>query len=51
VFVTHDLREAAQVADRLALLDGGRLIATGTPAELAASARPEVRDFLEAGAA
>ena len=51
VFVTHDLREAALVADRLALLDGGRLIATGTAAELAASARPEVRDFLEAGAA
>jgi osmoprotectant transport system ATP-binding protein len=51
VFVTHDLREAALVADRLALLDGGRLLAIGTPAELAASARPEVRDFLEAGAA
>ena len=51
VFVTHDLREAAQVGDRLALLDGGRLIATGTAAELATSARPEVRDFLEAGAA
>jgi osmoprotectant transport system ATP-binding protein len=51
VFVTHDLREASLVADRLALLDGGRLIATGTAAELAASTRPEVRDFLEAGAA
>jgi osmoprotectant transport system ATP-binding protein len=51
VFVTHDLREAAVVADRLALLDGGRLLAMGTAAELAASARPEVRDFLEAGAA
>jgi osmoprotectant transport system ATP-binding protein len=51
VFVTHDLREAALVGDRLALLDGGRLIATGTAADLAASARPEVRDFLEAGAA
>jgi len=50
VFVTHDLREAALVADRLALLDAGRLIATGTAAELAASTRPEVRDFLEAGA-
>ena len=51
VFVTHDLREASLVADRLALLDGGRLIATGTAAELAASTQPEVRDFLEAGAA
>jgi len=51
VFVTHDLREASIVADRLALLDGGRLVATGTAAELAVSARPEVCDFLEAGAA
>jgi osmoprotectant transport system ATP-binding protein len=50
VFVTHDLREAMLVADRLALLDGGRLVATGTAAELGASARPEVREFLEAGA-
>ena len=51
MFVTHDLREAALVADRLALIDGGRLLAMGTAAELAASTRPEVRDFLEAGAA
>jgi osmoprotectant transport system ATP-binding protein len=50
VFVTHDLREAARVGDRLALLGDGRLIAAGTAAELAASADPEVRAFLEAGA-
>jgi len=49
VFVTHDLREAARVADRLALLAGGRLLATGTPDELAASADPEVRAFVAAG--
>jgi len=50
VFVTHDLREATLVADRLALLADGRLIALGTPAELAASPEPAVRSFLEAGA-
>jgi osmoprotectant transport system ATP-binding protein len=49
VFVTHDLREAARVADRIALFDRGRLLAAGTVAELVASARPEVRAFLEAG--
>jgi osmoprotectant transport system ATP-binding protein len=51
IFVTHDMREAARVADRLALLAGGRVVATGTAAELRASADAEVRAFLAAGAA
>ena len=51
IFVTHDMREAARVADRIALLGRGQLIALGTPAELATHADPEVRAFLEAGAA
>jgi osmoprotectant transport system ATP-binding protein len=49
IFVTHDLREAARVADRWALLADGRLLAAGTPPELDASADPAVRDFLAAG--
>jgi osmoprotectant transport system ATP-binding protein len=48
VFVTHDMREAAAVGDRIALLDAGRLVATGTPDALTASADPVVRSFLEA---
>ena len=51
VFVTHDLREATRVADRMALLGGGRLLAVGTADALAASHDPEVRTFLAAGAA
>jgi osmoprotectant transport system ATP-binding protein len=34
VFVTHDIREACRVGDWLALMDGGRLVQHGTPAEL-----------------
>src|SRR5712664_1166735 len=42
VFVTHDMREAALVGDRIALLAGGRLVAAGTPAALRESTDPEV---------
>jgi ABC-2 type transport system ATP-binding protein len=40
---THDLDEAASLCDRLGILDGGRIIATGTPAELIARARAKPR--------
>jgi len=50
LFVTHDLREAARVADRVALLAGGRLVAVGSHAELLARPEPEVRAFVEASA-
>lgn len=34
VFVTHDILEACRVADRIALMRGGRIIQIGTPAEI-----------------
>ena len=34
IYVTHDQDEALGVADRVVLLDGGRLVADGTPEEL-----------------
>ncbi|MFD2471501.1 ABC transporter ATP-binding protein [Amycolatopsis silviterrae] len=37
VLVTHFMDEAQRLCDRLVLLDQGRVIATGTPAELLAS--------------
>jgi osmoprotectant transport system ATP-binding protein len=33
VFVTHDMREAFELGDRVALLDGGRLVQVGTERE------------------
>lgn len=37
VIVTHDFAEAALLADRIAVLDRGRIVQVGTAAELAAS--------------
>ena len=34
VFVTHDLQEAVLVSDRMAVLDHGRLLQTGSPEEV-----------------
>jgi ABC-2 type transport system ATP-binding protein len=36
ILVTHDVAEAEQVLDRVAILHGGKVAATGTPAELKA---------------
>jgi len=47
VFVTHDQAEAAELADRLAVLRAGRLVQVGSPAELDANpADPFVVHFL-----
>jgi osmoprotectant transport system ATP-binding protein len=34
IFVTHDMVEALLVGDRIAVMNGGRLVQTGTPSEL-----------------
>lgn len=34
VFVTHDLDEAIRLADRIAIMEGGRIVQIGTPEEL-----------------
>ncbi|HET6798521.1 MAG TPA: ATP-binding cassette domain-containing protein [Gemmatimonadales bacterium] len=47
VMVTHDVRGAFRVADRLALLTRGRIVQQGTQEEFLASRNPEVQEFLE----
>lgn len=44
--VTHDVRSAFAIADRMLLLERGRIAAIGTPAEVCASPDPLVRRFL-----
>jgi ABC-2 type transport system ATP-binding protein len=45
VLTTHYIEEAQQLCDRLAVIDHGQIIATGTPADLIAAAKtsPHVR--------
>ena len=47
VMVTHDVRGAFRVADRLALLSEGMIVMQGTPKEFLASTNPKVKEFLE----
>ncbi|HEX6105803.1 MAG TPA: ATP-binding cassette domain-containing protein [Gemmatimonadales bacterium] len=47
VMVTHDVRGAFRVADRLALLTGGQIVQQGTQEEFLASRNPKVQEFLE----
>lgn len=46
VVVTHDVTSAFRIADRLALLSGGRLVFLGTPEQMRNSEDEYVRDFL-----
>jgi phospholipid/cholesterol/gamma-HCH transport system ATP-binding protein len=47
IMVTHDVRGAFHVADRLALLSGGKIVMEGTQQEFLDSANPIIREFLE----
>ena len=46
LLVTHDFSEAAQLGDRVGIIDAGRVLQEGTPSELAAAPRSAfVADF------
>ncbi len=47
ITVTHDMRSAYHIADRIAMLHEGRIHAVGTPAEVQGSKDPILRQFIE----
>jgi len=47
VIVTHDLICAFSISNRLAFMDGGRIIFTGTPEEMMRAEEPQIIEFLE----
>ena len=48
--ITHDLAAGFKLADQMAMLFEGRMVASGTPAEMRACEDPIVRQFLSASA-
>ena len=50
VVVSHDVHEIATIADYSYLLSDGKVVASGTPAELARSDSATVRQFMTGGA-
>ncbi|MDB5620146.1 ATP-binding cassette domain-containing protein [Tardiphaga sp.] len=46
IMITHDMTEAILLADRVAVMRAGKLLAEGTPAELSQSSDPYVGELL-----
>jgi phospholipid/cholesterol/gamma-HCH transport system ATP-binding protein len=46
VIVTHDIHGARKIADKFAVLDQGRLLAFGTPAELDKKQDDHLQQFI-----
>ncbi|NOZ22568.1 MAG: ABC transporter ATP-binding protein [Planctomycetes bacterium] len=47
VVVTHDMISTLTIADRVAMLDDGKIVTVGTPREIENSSEPVVREFIK----
>jgi phospholipid/cholesterol/gamma-HCH transport system ATP-binding protein len=47
VVVTHDIKSAYHVGDRIAMLHEGKIIYSGTPDEVRRTTNPVLRQFVE----
>ncbi len=47
VTITHDMKVAFKIADRVAMLYGGKIVEQGTPTEFQRSSNPIVQQFIE----
>lgn len=47
IAVTHDMKSAYRIADRIAMLHDGKIIAVGTPGEINGSPNPIVQQFIQ----
>ncbi len=50
IVVTHDMKSAFSISDRLAMVHSGEIIATGTPDEFRSATDPRVVDFVNGSA-
>jgi phospholipid/cholesterol/gamma-HCH transport system ATP-binding protein len=47
IAITHDMRSAYKIADRIAMLYQGKIIEVGTPEEIKNSPNPIVQQFIQ----
>jgi phospholipid/cholesterol/gamma-HCH transport system ATP-binding protein len=47
IVISHDMASTFRIADRIFMLQGGRIVASGTPEEILASTNEDLRVFVE----